>query len=55
MVNQVTVGGASREATLRGLVPGSTYAVEVLSLPADGEGALVVARGSLSTPAEVRW
>lgn len=52
VVNQVTVGGASQEATLRGLVPGSTYAVEVLRLGLeDGAGAaVVVARGSLATP-----
>jgi hypothetical protein len=49
VVNQVTVGGASKEATLRGLVPGSKYAVEVLRLEGEG-GPVVVARGSLATP-----
>lgn len=52
VVNQVTVGGAAGEATLRGLVPGSEYAVEVSALPADGavDGAVVVAKGVVATP-----
>lgn len=51
-MNQVTVGGAAGEAVLRGLVPGSEYAVEVSALPADGavDGAVVVAKGVVATP-----
>jgi hypothetical protein len=52
VVNQVTVGGASGEATLRGLVPGSAYSVEVLKLGGGdaSAAAVVVAKGSLVTP-----
>lgn len=55
VVNQVTVGGASAEATLRGLVPGSRYTVEVVAVPAEGGGVgggggVVVAKGVVATP-----
>ena len=50
VVNQVTVGGASAEATLRGLVPGSDYAVQVFRVGGQGLEGTLVAKGTLSTP-----